>query len=78
MSDSYLNGPRFRVTEIEGYEENAGGAQYAMTTNFAIIDRAYCCAIVWTNYKKRGGGGPLWVRRAKANAVCARLNAKHT
>jgi hypothetical protein len=76
MSD-YLGAPRFRVTEIEGYGEKPGGSNYAVLTSFAIIDRAYCHQVVWENRALKGGGGPLWVRRAKAHARCAVLNAKH-
>jgi hypothetical protein len=75
MSD-YLGAPRFRVTEIEGYAELAGGSKYQLTTSFHIVDRAYCCAIVWQNRVRKGGCGPLWVRRAKAHAKCAALNAQ--
>jgi len=80
LSAEYLGAPRFRVTEIEGYPVGKGGGNSALRTSFAIVDRAYCCAKVWSDYvydDRRGGNSPLWLRRAKAHARCDELNVKH-
>lgn len=71
MSD-YLGEPRFKVTEIECL-----GSHNVLRTSFAIVDRAYCCAIVWSNYYEgHKGRSPVWARRVHAHEVCAGLNAK--
>lgn len=75
MSD-YLGAPRFAVTELEGYSDTPG-SNNVLQSSFAVVDRAYCCAIVWSNYAGRRGKGPLWARRVRAHEVCSALNAKH-
>lgn len=76
MAD-YLGAPRFRVTEIEGYAGGVGGGNTRLLLSLSIVDRAYCCAEVWSDYTHgRGGGSPHWLRRAKAHTKCDELNAK--
>lgn len=76
MTD-YLGAPRFKVTELEGYNDSRNSGHNVPRTSFAVVDRAYCCAIVWTNYVGNTGKGPLWSRRSKAHAACDALNAKY-
>jgi hypothetical protein len=77
MSD-YLGAPRFRMTEIDGYSSAARDQHYALGVSFAIVDRAYCCLEVWSDYSRAGmGQATLWARRFRANDRCAELNAKH-
>lgn len=74
----YLGEPRFRVNELEGYSETARGHNYTQGTSFAIVDRAYCCLEVWSDYARMNmGSAPLWMRRFKANQRCAEYNARH-
>lgn len=77
LSAEYLGEPRFRMTEIEGYGQTARGNNYTQATSFHIVDRAYCCALVWSEYAQNGGHGPMWARRYRANAKCDELNARH-